>query len=252
MNNNIELLNLLHDYKQGNIDEDIILKKLQQDSFEDIGFAKIDHDRADRQGFPEVIYCAGKTSSQISDIFRKLADRGNKNIIASRASLKNYKAVLKQTPEAKFDEEARIIYLKRDVSTVDDERFVLVLTAGTSDIPVAKEAGLTAELMQNKVKYCFDVGVAGIHRLLAKKALIDSANVIIVVAGMEGALASVVGGLANKPVIAVPTSVGYGASFNGLTALLSMLNSCSAGVAVMNIDNGFGAGRLASMINHMR
>lgn len=135
---------------------------------------------------------------------------------------------------------------------IDDKRFILIMTAGTSDIPVAKEAGLTAQLMDNKIKYCFDVGVAGIHRLLSKQNLIKQANVIIVVAGMEGALASVVGGLANKPVIAVPTSVGYGTAFNGLTALLSMLNSCSAGIAVMNIDNGFGAGRLASMINHMR
>ena len=152
----------------------------------------------------------------------------------------------------KYDEFARIIYVNRDNMPIDDKRFILVMTAGTSDIPVAKEAGLTAQLMGNKVQYCFDVGVAGIHRLLSKKDLIDKANVIIVAAGMEGALASVVGGLANKPVIAVPTSVGYGASFHGLTALLSMLNSCAAGVAVMNIDNGFGAGRLASMINHMR
>lgn len=249
---NSELLDLLHRYKEGFVDDSSILEKLNTPRFEDIGFAKIDHDRANRQGFPEVIYCAGKTNEQISDIFSRLAQQSSKNIIASRATEENYKFVLQKTPQAKFDAVARIIYLERDTSPVDDKRFILVLTAGTSDIPVAKEAGLTAQLMQNKVEYCFDVGVAGIHRLLAKKDLIDAANVIIVAAGMEGALASVVGGLANKPVIAVPTSVGYGAAFGGLTALLSMLNSCAAGVAVMNIDNGFGAGRLASMINHMR
>ncbi len=245
------LLTLLHNYKQGMIDDESILAKIQP-SFEDIGFAKIDHNRAERQGFPEVIYCAGKTNEQIQDIFSHLAQKGSKNIIASRASAENYQYVIKKTPQAQYDETARIIYLKRDTSPIDDKRFILVLTAGTSDIPVAKEAGLTAELMQNKVKYCFDVGVAGIYRLLAKKDLIEAANVIIVTAGMEGALASVVGGLVKKPVIAVPTSVGYGAAFGGVTALLSMLNSCAAGVAVMNIDNGFGAGRLASIINHMR
>lgn len=251
MNNN-ELLDLLHSYKQGNINEQTVLEKIQNDSFEDIGFAKVDHSRASRQGFPEVIYCAGKTNQQIADIFLDLFNHNEKNIIASRATQENYAAVLEKVPSALYDEAARIIYVRRDNTPVDDKRFILVLTAGTSDIPVAREAGLTAELMGNKVEYCFDVGVAGIHRLLARKNLIDSANVIIVAAGMEGALASVVGGLANKPVIAVPTSIGYGASFGGLSALLAMLNSCAAGVAVMNIDNGFGAGRLASMINHMR
>lgn len=251
MNNN-ELLDLLHSYKQGNINEQTVLEKIQNDSFEDIGFAKVDHSRASRQGFPEVIYCAGKTNQQIADIFLDLFNHSEKNIIASRATQENYAAVLEKVPSALYDEAARIIYVRRDNTPVDNKRFILVLTAGTSDIPVAREAGLTAELMGNKVEYCFDVGVAGIHRLLARKNLIDSANVIIVAAGMEGALASVVGGLANKPVIAVPTSVGYGASFGGLSALLAMLNSCAAGVAVMNIDNGFGAGRLASMINHMR
>ena len=250
--NNIELLDLLHAYKQGNINDATIMKKIQNDSFDDIGFAKVDHSRANRQDFPEVIYCAGKTNQQIAEIFLNLFNHSQKNIIASRAPKENYEAVLKLVPTALYDEAARIIYVQRDNTPVDDKRFILVLTAGTSDIPVAKEAGLTAQLMNNKVEYCFDVGVAGIHRLLARKDLIDKANVIIVAAGMEGALASVVGGLANKPVIAVPTSVGYGASFGGLSALLAMLNSCAAGVAVMNIDNGFGAGRLASMINHMR
>lgn len=248
-----QLLNLLQRYKQGNISDEAILNLFQNDKgFEDIGFAKIDHDRAQRQGFPEVIYCAGKTNEQITDIFSHLYQKSKQNIIASRATLENYQAVLTKVKDAKYDEFAHIIYVNRDDVTIDDKRFILIMTAGTSDIPVAKEAGLTAQLMGNKVQYCFDVGVAGIHRLLSKRELINKANVIIVVAGMEGALASVVGGLANKPVIAVPTSVGYGTSFHGLTALLSMLNSCAAGVAVMNIDNGFGAGRLASIINHMR
>ena len=250
--NNIELLDLLHAYKQGNINDATIMKKIQNDSFDDIGFAKVDHSRANRQDFPEVIYCAGKTNQQIAEIFLNLFNHSQKNIIASRATKENYEAVLKLVPTTLYDEAARIIYVQRDNTPVDDKRFILVLTAGTSDIPVAKEAGLTAQLMNNKVEYCLDAGVAGIHRLLARQDLIDKANVIIVAAGMEGALASVVGGLANKPVIAVPTSVGYGASFGGLSALLAMLNSCAAGVAVMNIDNGFGAGRLASMINHMR
>lgn len=250
----IELLHLLHAYKQGSISEQILIDKIQTNSsgFEDIGFAKIDHDRANRQGFPEVIYCAGKTNIQIADIFSNLYQKSTQNIIASRATYENYQVVLTKVPSALYDEQARIIYVDRDNTPIDPKRFILVMTAGTSDIPVAKEAGLTAQLMGNRIEYCFDVGVAGIHRLLAKKDLIAKANVIIVAAGMEGALASVVGGLANKPVIAVPTSVGYGTAFNGLTALLSMLNSCAAGIAVMNIDNGFGAGRLASMINHMR
>lgn len=250
----IELLHLLHAYKQGSISEQILIDKIQTNSsgFEDIGFAKIDHDRANRQGFPEVIYCAGKTNIQIADIFSNLYQKSTQNIIASRATYENYQVVLTKVPSALYDEQARIIYVDRDNTPIDPKRFILVMTAGTSDIPVAKEAGLTAQLMGNRIEYCFDVGVAGIHRLLAKKDLIAKANVIIVAAGMEGALASVVGGLANKPVIAVPTSVGYGTAFNGLTALLSMLNSCAAGIAVMNIDNGFGAARLASMINHMR
>lgn len=168
MNNN-ELLDLLHSYKQGNINEQTVLEKIQNDSFEDIGFAKVDHSRASRQGFPEVIYCAGKTNQQIADIFLDLFNHSEKNIIASRATQENYAAVLEKVPSALYDEAARIIYVRRDNTPVDDKRFILVLTAGTSDIPVAREAGLTAELMGNKVEYCFDVGVAGIHRLLARK-----------------------------------------------------------------------------------
>lgn len=252
--NSAQILDLLHDYKQDKLSEENLLAKLQDEvqGFEDIGFAKVDHDRAARRGFPEVIFGQGKTSKQIAEIFANLYQHGKQNIIASRSTKEDYQAVLEKVPQALYDEDARIIYIDRDTKEIDDKRFVLVMSAGTSDIPVAKEAGLTAQLMGNKVEYCFDVGVAGIHRLLAKKDLIQRANVIIVVAGMEGALASVIGGLANKPVIAVPTSVGYGASFGGLSALLSMLNSCASGVSVVNIDNGFGAGRIASMINHMR
>lgn len=252
--NSAQILDLLHDYKQDKLSDEKLLAKLHDEmqGFEDIGFAKVDHDRAARRGFPEVIFGQGKTSEQIAAIFANLYQHGKQNIIASRSTKEDYQAVLKKVPDALYDEDARIIYIDRDKTEIDDKRFILVMSAGTSDIPVAKEAGLTAQLMGNKVEYCFDVGVAGIHRLLAKKDLIQKANVIVVVAGMEGALASVIGGLANKPVIAVPTSVGYGASFGGLSALLSMLNSCASGVSVVNIDNGFGAGRIASMINHMR
>lgn len=252
--NSTEILDLLHAYKENKLSDEHFLAKLQiqAQGFEDIGFAKVDHDRATRRGFPEVIFGQGKTSEQIATIFANLYEHGTQNIIASRSTKENYAAVLQKVPEALYDEQARIIYIDRDKTPIDDKRFILVMSAGTSDIPVAKEAGLTARLMGNKVEYCFDVGVAGIHRLLAKKDLIEKANVIIVVAGMEGALASVIGGLVNKPVIAVPTSIGYGASFGGLSALLSMLNSCASGVSVVNIDNGFGAGRIASMINHMR
>ena len=234
-----EMIDLLRQVASGTMDVEQAALKLKEEPFEDLGFAKIDHDRAKRQGFPEVIYCAGKTNEQIADIFAHLYQKSEQNIIASRATLENYQAVLAKVKDAKYDEFARIIYVDRDTMPIDDKRFILVMTAGTSDIPVAKEAGLTAQLMGNKVQYCFDVGVAGIHRLLSKKDLIDKANVIIVAAGMEGALASVVGGLANKPVIAVPTSVGYCASFHGLTALLSMAFYSNRGCKNPNLRKFF-------------
>ncbi len=219
--------------------------------FEEMGFAKIDHHRTERCGSPEAVFCEGKTAAQIAQIIQKM-NEGSHNILATRANAEIFAAVKKLVSEAEYHEQARLIIVRKETLRPDPDRFILVMTAGTSDIPVAEEAALTAELMGHRVERVFDVGVAGIHRLFAQEEKIRSANVLIVAAGMEGALASVVGGLVNKPVIALPTSVGYGASFEGLAALLGMLNSCAAGVAVVNIDNGFGAGRLAGMINAMR
>ena len=246
------LLELLHDYKAGRMTEEATLAKIKSLSLqvENFGFASIDHGREFRQGFPEVVYSPGKTKEQLKIIFKNLYERSTGNLIASRASREQFDFLRDEIPEAIYDETARMIYVDRDKTLQRDERKkVLVVTAGTSDVPVAEEARLTAYLWGNAVSTCYDCGVAGIHRLFAHMEEIQSANVLIVVAGMEGALASVVGGLTNRPVIAVPTSVGYGASFNGLAALLAMLNSCAAGVCVVNIDNGFGAGVLASKIN---
>ena len=221
--------------------------------FADMGFAMVDYRREKAQGFGEVIYAEGKTKEQVAAIMKSLSEKNTGSIMATRADAEKYAYVRSVLPEVKYDEMSRIIYLERDNGTARDEnRYILVVTAGTSDIPVAEEARLTAYLWGNAVKTCYDCGVAGIHRLFAHIEEIQKANVIIVVAGMEGALASVVGGLTDRPVIAVPTSIGYGASFHGLSALLSMLNSCSAGVSVVNIDNGFGAGVLASKINKVR
>lgn len=231
------------------IDEGLAL--LKNLPYEDLGFAKIDHHRAIRQGFPEVIFCQGKTVEQVSIIASRLAG-SSRNLLATRATREMYEAVKLLVPDAEYREQSRLITVRRDQAPIDQQRFILVVTAGTGDIPVAEEAAITAEMMGNAVKTVYDVGVAGIHRLIAQYELLQEANVLIVVAGMEGALASVVGGMVAKPVIAVPTSVGYGANFGGLSALLAMLNSCAAGIAVVNIDNGFGAGRLASIINQMR
>jgi len=219
--------------------------------FDELGFAKIDNQRQERRGFPEAVFCEGKTPKQVAQIVRKM-NEGERNILATRASIETFTAVKKLTPEAEYHEAARLIVVRKEEITPDPDRIILVMTAGTSDIPVAEEAAITAELMGHKVERIFDVGVAGIHRLFAQQEKMVSANVIVVAAGMEGALASVVGGLVSKPVIAVPTSIGYGASFGGIAALLGMLNSCASGVSVVNIDNGFGAGRLAGMINSMR
>ncbi|SDE84524.1 nickel pincer cofactor biosynthesis protein LarB [Sporomusa acidovorans] len=242
---------LLKEYKAGELTLDDALDKLKILPYEDLEFAKLDHHRLLRQGFAEVVFCQGKTVDQVQIIIERLSEY-NRSILATRATKEMYDAVKKIVPDAQYHQSAKLITIERQKPTVDKERFVLVMSAGTSDIPVAEEAAITAEIMGNEVKRVYDVGVAGIHRLLDQHQLIEQANVLIVVAGMEGALASVVGGMAAKPVIAVPTSIGYGANFGGLAALLSMLNSCAAGVAVVNIDNGFGAGRLASMINHMR
>lgn len=221
---------------------------MDQQSFEDLGFAKIDHQRSQRCGWPEVIYGAGKTAEQLTAIFCSLRDRNsNDSILATRCAPEQYRYLSQQIPEAQYDSLARMIYLERPVG---EKGCVAVLAAGTSDLPVAEEAALTARLMGAKVEKAYDVGVAGIHRLLAQQELLARAKAVVVVAGMEGALGSVVGGLTKAPVIAVPTSVGYGASLGGITALLAMVNSCAAGMAVVNIDNGFGGGYMAAVINN--
>lgn len=217
----------------------------------DLGFAKLDLQRQQRCGFPEVVYCAGKTVNQSVRILDILMEKYD-NVIGTRADKAVYDALAGRHPAAQYDELARMVYQHKDKTVVNGDRLISVITAGTSDIPIAEEAALTAEIMGNRVERIYDVGVAGIHRLLACVDDIRRANVNIVVAGMEGALASVVGGLVDKPVIAVPTSIGYGANFHGLSALLAMLNSCAAGVSVVNIDNGFGAGRLADTMNRLR
>lgn len=225
------------------------LKQLKDLPYEDLGFAKVDYHRNLRQGFPEVIYCASKTPEQVAVIAERLVQRSDGNILATRASHEVYEAVVQKVPDAEYYELPRLIVVRRGKQVQRGN--ILVLSAGTSDLPVAEEAAITAEVMGNYVERIYDTGVAGIHRLLDQKEKLFKARVIIVVAGMEGALASVVGGLVDKPVIAVPTSVGYGASFGGVAALLAMLNSCASGVSVVNIDNGFGAGYQASLINRL-
>ena len=246
-----KILEIINKFKNQELPEEAALAQIKSLQYTDLGFAKLDNTRAERQGFPEVIYCAGKTPEQCAEIMYALS-LNNANVLATRADKNVYEAIKAKVQDVRYHEEACVVVLERKPLPKDSERVITIVTAGTSDIPVAAEAAVTAEIMGNKVNCVYDVGVAGIHRLFAQLEVIRAANVLIVVAGMEGALASVVGGLVNKPVVAVPTSVGYGANFGGLSALLGMLNSCSAGVAVVNIDNGFGAGRLASIINHMR
>ena len=239
---------ILEALDRGEITVDEALLQLKTEPFSDIGYAKVDHHRKLRQGMAEVIYGAGKTPEQISGIIDVMKKNGEEPILVTRLSKEAYELVAKDH-ELKYYEEARI-GLVGEIPVPDGIGKVVVATGGTSDIPVAEEAAVTAECFGNEVVRLYDVGVAGLHRLLAHQEEIMSASVIIAIAGMEGALASVIGGLADAPVIAVPTSVGYGAAFEGLSALLSMLNSCASGVSVVNIDNGFGAGYLASMINH--
>lgn len=214
--------------------------------YEELGFAKIDHHRIKRKGFPEVIYCPGKTNKQIVEIAKRISQK-KQPVLMTRASAEVYKAVKKVLKKAKYHKEARIIAVSREPLAVS-RKPITIITAGTADIPVAEEAAVTAEFLGIKVERLFDVGVAGIHRLTKNLHKLEKAKVIIVVAGMEGALPSVVGGLVSAPVIAVPTSVGYGANFKGLSALLTMMNSCAPGVAVVNIDNGFGAAVMAYAI----
>jgi NCAIR mutase (PurE)-related protein len=245
-----EIEHLLKDVKNGKKSVSEALEVLQNFPYTDLGYARLDHHREMRTGYPEIIYCAGKTVEQIIGIFKVMSAREN-NVIGTRADEKMFESIKKIIPDAVYFPVARIISIKRkEISSPESK--IAVITAGTSDMPVAEEAAVTAELLGNKVLRIYDAGVAGIHRLVDKLPEIRNCRVIIVIAGMEGALASVVGGLVDKPVIAVPTSVGYGANFGGISALLAMLTSCSSGVTVVNIDNGFGAGFSASMINQMK
>jgi hypothetical protein len=241
------LRKLFGEIRKKRISPDEAVERLRHMPFEDLGFAKVDHHRALRQGIPEVIFAQGKTPSQVAGIFTRLAVHGG-NVLATRATEEQYAAVAKALPQAEYRPLARAIVLQRDRKK-HGKGVIVVVSAGTSDIPVAEEAVITAELMGNNVQHIYDVGVAGIHRLLAHRGTLAKARVIIVCAGMEGALPSVVGGLVGVPVIAVPTSIGYGAAFEGLAALLGMMNSCASNVSVVNIDNGFGAGYVASLIN---
>ncbi len=228
---------------------DEAVNRLRHLPFEDLGFAKVDHHRAIRVGMPEVVFGERKTPSQVAEIFARLAQHEG-NILATHATPEQFAAVKKKVRKAEYRELARAIVLRQD-STKYGKGTIAVVSAGTSDIPVAEEAVVTAEIMGNKVERLYDVGVAGIHRLLANRGTLARARVVVVCAGMEGALPSVVGGLIGAPVIAVPTSVGYGAAFKGVAALLGMMNSCASNVTVVNIDNGFGAGYVASLINRL-
>ncbi len=241
---------ILEQVRDGAVSVEDALLAIKKKPFEDIGYAKVDLHRGVRQGAPEVIFGAGKESGQIAGIVDSMKQNGQETILITRLSPKKAKKVAKRH-EMTYHEQARIGIVGQ-VPKPDGIGKIVVATGGTSDIPVAEEAALTAQVHGNEVVRLYDVGVAGLHRLLSHMDEIMSASVIIAIAGMEGALASVIGGLADCPVIAVPTSVGYGASMNGISALLSMLNSCASGVSVVNIDNGFGAGYLASMINHNR
>ena len=242
-----DIRRILEAVSAGKQDVDSAFKQLKDLPFSDVGFAKIDNHRQLRTGYPEVIFCAGKTVEQSEEIIRLMYERGN-NILATRVPEALWKRIDGLYPEARYNDVARTIAIKRNDIT-PTSTYISIVTAGTADIPVAEEAAVTAELFGNRVERIYDVGVAGIHRLYSRIELIRDGRVIVAVAGMEGALPSVIGGLVDKPVIAVPTSVGYGANFSGLSALLTMLNSCAAGISVVNIDNGFGAGYLASLIN---
>ncbi len=245
-----KLEELLKKVKSGKTSLEEAISQLKSLPFEDLGFTRIDHHRSLRKGFPEVIWGEGKTSTQIISIMKQLKVKGQ-NILITRLEGKKAGAIKRVFPKSRSAPQSKVLtYLTHSVK-FEGKGTILVITAGTTDIPVAEEAAITAQIMGNRVETLFDVGVAGIHRLLHERQRLEAARVLIVVAGMEGALPSVVGGLVDRPVIAVPTSVGYGTSFGGITALLAMLNSCASGVAVVNIDNGFGAGYMASLINRM-
>jgi NCAIR mutase (PurE)-related protein len=253
MTSNKQLQDLLDQVAAGTLDpaaaKDRLIGVLRAQPYEDLGFARVDHHRSVRQGFPEVILGLGKTPQQIAAIAAEIVARGS-TLLVTRASGAAYEAVRARVPEATYHADAGLITLRQQDIT-PGHGTIVVAAAGTSDLPVAEEAACTAELMGNDVTRLYDVGVAGLHRLLGERERLNAARVIIVVAGMEGALPSVVAGLVSAPVIAVPTSIGYGASFGGIAALLGMLNSCASGVSVVNIDNGFGAASIASLINHL-
>ena len=245
-----EMERILTAVRSGAMDVGDALEQMQEIPYKDLEYAKVDYHRELRNGFPEVIYSPGKSLEQIQGIVADMLERTKGNILASRADEQVYAAIRELTEDAVYYKDARSVVVKRQEYPVSED-YIAVVTAGTSDIPVAEEAAVTAMVMGNAVRRLYDVGVAGIHRLLDNVEVINRARVIIVVAGMEGALASVVGGLTDKPVIAVPTSIGYGANFGGISALLGMLTSCASGIGVVNIDNGFGAACMASKINQL-
>ena len=246
--NQSELKKLLSDLSKNKLSPSDAMKQLQNLPYENIDFAKIDHHRELRNGSPEVIYCPGKTVPQIKNIIQRLR-KADSNILATKLTGDAYKKLKASLPKnAEYNEQGQTLAI-RNTKSVQNKGLITIITAGTADIPVAEEATATARLMGSRVETIFDVGVAGLHRLLDNMEQINKARVLIIVAGMEGALASVVGGLVSQPIIAVPTSIGYGASFGGISALLTMLNSCATGIAVVNIDNGFGAGCMAHRIN---
>lgn len=247
----MDLRDLLQEVKNSNIDIEEALGKLKNLPYEDLGYANIDHHRELRNGYPEVIYCEGKTDEHILGIIQKMNEKGS-NILGTRCRKETFNKIKKVYKNAEYEELSKILKIQNhDIVNIGKGK-ILILTGGTSDIPVADEAYYTAKFLGNDVEKIYDVGVAGIHRLLSRRHILEEARVIVAVAGMEGALPSVVGGLVDVPIIAVPTSVGYGANFGGLSALLTMLNSCASGISVVNIDNGFGAGYLAATINKLK
>jgi NCAIR mutase (PurE)-related protein len=247
--NKADIRKLLQRVKDNETEIETAMKIIEDLPYTELGFAKIDNHREVRVGYPEVIYCEGKTVEQVKSIIKVMLTKDN-NILATRANEQMYEAVKTICAEAKYNPMGRTITIRKREEQLSDS-YIAIISAGTSDLPVVEEAAETAIILGNRVEKIVDVGVAGIHRLFSKMEIIRGAKVVIVIAGMEGALASVIGGLVDKPVIAVPTSVGYGANFGGLSALLSMLNSCASGVSVVNIDNGFGAGYNASIINKL-
>lgn len=246
----MDLKKILEDVKNNNLEIDDALEKLRDLPFENLGYAHIDHHRYLRNGYPEIIYCKGKSDEHILGIIEKMNEK-NSNILGTRCRKETFEKISKIYPNAEYEELSQILKIKNEEIVDRGKGTILIVTGGTSDIPVADEAYYTAKFFGNKVERLYDVGVAGIHRLLSNRHIMNEARVIVAVAGMEGALPSVVGGLVDVPVIAVPTSVGYGANLNGLSALLTMINSCANGIAVVNIDNGYGAGYMATQINRL-